>query len=256
MGCEEQLWDPLMCCFRDSWKDGVLSEKITEQANCWAVDFGAAPEGMEASILEALFDKHVSTVQTGTPYFAFYVLSAMAKGRKHQQCLEYIRTNWGMMLDWGATSWWEQWDPKASLCHGWSSGPTHFLQAEILGVKPFKPGWEEILIEPQPAGLARASGKVPTPKGIVSVEWKQEDDFSVTVDIPVSARVVVPVSKEDLISITTGEGEIQKASPAKVQRHPGKDRRATVLLSSPGVYRILVRSPLASSGTPGRKNSS
>ena len=247
-GMRQHLWDAKKGCFRDSWKDGVLSEKITEQANCWAVDFGAAPEGMDASILEALFDSHVSTVQTGTPYFAFYVLRAMAKVGKHEQCLHYTRTNWGKMLDWGATSWWEQWDPKASACHGWSSGPTWFLQAEILGVKPFKPGWEEILIEPHPAGLARASGKVPTPKGIVSVEWKQEGDFSVTVDIPVSARVIVPVSKEGQVSVASGEGgSVAKQVPAQVERLPGGYGRATVLLPNPGVYRINVAAGLGGS---------
>jgi alpha-L-rhamnosidase len=240
-GMHEHLWDEKMGCFRDSWKDGILSGKITEQANCWAIAFGAAPKGKEQSILETLFDKHVSTVQTGTPYFAFYVLGAMAKGGRHDRCLEYIRTNWGKMLDWGATSWWEQWDPKSSSCHGWSSGPTHFLPAEILGVKPFKPGWEEILIEPHPAGLAWASGKVPTPKGIVSVEWKQEDDFSILVDSPVAARVTIPVLKVGSVSVTTGEGDVVKDALARIQRIPGEHGPITILLSRPGVNRIIVK---------------
>ena len=64
-------------------------------------------------------------------------------------------------------------------------------------MKPFKPGWEEILIEPHPAGLAWARGKVPTPKGIVSVEWKQEDDFLVTVDIPVSGASSSRLRRKD-----------------------------------------------------------
>ncbi len=239
-GMRQQLWDEEKGCFRDSRKDGVLSEKITEQANCWAITFGATPAGTEESILENLFDKHAATVQTGTPYFAFYVLGALATGGKHEQSLEYIRTNWGKMLDWGATSWWEQWDPKASSCHGWSSGPTHFLQAEILGVKPFKPGWEEILIEPHTAGLAWARGNVPTPEGIVSVEWKQEEDFSILVNVPVAGRVMVPVLKQGPVSVTTAGGDATKDALVRVEQLPGGDGRVTVLLQKPGVYRILV----------------
>jgi alpha-L-rhamnosidase len=252
-GMRQTLWDEQKGCFRDAWKDGVLNDKITEQANCWAIAFGAAPEGTDESILEALFDKHAATVSTGTPYFAFYVLRAMAKGGKHERSLEYIRANWGTMLEWGATSWWEQWDPKASSCHGWSSGPTHFLQSEILGVKPFKPGWEEILIAPHPAGLSSASGKVPTPRGIISVEWKQEDDFTILVTAPTAVRVMLPVSKKGPVSVTTGEGDVAKDVLARIQQLHGKGGQVTLLLREPGAHRIVVKTSHASPEITGRK---
>jgi len=120
-------------------------------------------------------------------------------------------------------------------------------------VEPAQPGAGEVLLERHPAGLAWGKGKVPTPKGIVSVEWKQDDDFSVTVDIPVPARVTVPVSKEGPVSVTSEEGGAAKHVLAQVERRPGQDGRVTVLLSTPGVHRIVVNTSPGSSRKPGRE---
>jgi len=231
-----RLWDSSRNLFRDSCVDGEVSQKISEQANSWAVVFGAVESEMASSVVEALFDTHEATVHAATPYFSYYVLNALARTGRHERSLEYIREHWKKMLDWGATTWWEVWEPKASLCHGWSSGPTHYLQAEILGVKPGTPGWEEICIIPHMAGLTWARGKVPTPRGTITVEWKREEDFTMTVEIPARATVAVPVLEQGDISVTT-DGE---QSSGLIERLSDDTRYVTFALRKPGKY--LVRS--------------
>ena len=92
-------------------------------------------------------------------FYGFYVLQALAKSGDTDTALDFIRTYWGAMLDFGATTFWEdfnlEWTNNAgridelvppgkkdihgdygaycyvgfrhSLCHGWASGPTAWL---------------------------------------------------------------------------------------------------------------------------------
>jgi len=122
-----------------------------------------------------------------TPYFGSQMLKAMSdvwEGDKG--ALSWMKAYWGGMLDDGATSFWEAWDPawagddphakleaddkvgyNASLSHGWSSGPAAWLLEEILGVKP---GYKSIYICPELAGLNWVKGAVTTPQGPIRVE--------------------------------------------------------------------------------------
>jgi alpha-L-rhamnosidase len=234
-GMEKFLWDPSVRCFRDAWQGGEALQKISEQANCWAIVFGVAKGENADSIIEALFEGNRATVRCGTPYFAFYTLCALAQIGQHEQLLEYIRTHWRKMLEWGATTWWETWEPKGSFCHGWSSGPNFILQAEILGVKPDSPGWETILIQPHPAaGLAWARGSVPTPRGTVSVEWNAEKDFTLQLSVPAPARVTVPTRPGAIVTVTRTDGDF----PEEVNRAVQGRTEITLVLPEPAAYRI------------------
>ncbi|MDH3252344.1 MAG: family 78 glycoside hydrolase catalytic domain, partial [Ignavibacteria bacterium] len=90
-GMHHHLWDSTNGVFRDSRIGGNLSSKISEQANCWAINFGVAQNEMAVGIIEALFTMQRATVRSATPYFSFYVLCALGQTGRHQQSLEYIR---------------------------------------------------------------------------------------------------------------------------------------------------------------------
>lgn len=195
------LWDDSISAYRDAIIEGKVLDKVSEQANTWAIVFDVPQPDKFSPIIESVFDPQNDVVRAGLPYFSFYILSAFARAGDYDRALTYIRTNWKRMLDWGATTWWEKWEPTWSFCHGWSAAPTYFLPAEILGVKPAKPGWEEILIHPHPVDLQWATGVVPTPVGNVSVEWKSEKTFEMTVKIPTRARIAVPIHKVAAIAV-------------------------------------------------------
>jgi alpha-L-rhamnosidase len=233
-GMRSILWDDQKSCFRDTRDNDI---RVSEQANCLAIEFGAAPDGSAGMVLDALMERHEAAILIGTPYAAFSMLIALARAGMHDRALKYIRTHWGAMLESGATTWWEYWEPKGSFCHGWSAGPTHFLPAEILGVKPGAPGWKVINVDPHPAGLAWARGKVPTPQGEVSVEWRSGDEFSLTLNVPVSAHVSVPRLKNGVVSVS-GPGGISR--PAETVP-AGDGRRLAVFLGKAGEFRIVSR---------------
>ena len=75
---------------------------------------------------------------------ASYLLAALFRYGRHEEALAYVRRHWGMMLDAGATTWWEEYHGQTSRCHAWSIGPTIDLMAQFLGIGPAAPGFTPI----------------------------------------------------------------------------------------------------------------
>ena len=140
-------------------------------------------------------------------FYGYYMLLA----KDTVPALELIRRYWGAMLDFGATSFWEDfnldWIVNASrideppvpgkadlhadfgaycykglrhsLSHGWSCGPAPFLSERVLGVRFPEPG--KVLIRPDLGDLEYVRGKVPTPFGPVEVEAERSGKFQARV---------------------------------------------------------------------------
>ena len=118
--------------------------------------------------------------QIVTPYMRFYELEALCAMGEQDYVLDEIRAYWGGMLDLGATSFWEEYNPDKegsehlamygrefgkSLCHAWGASPIYLLGKYYLGVKPTKPGYETYDIKPVLGDLKWMEGTVPTPNG-------------------------------------------------------------------------------------------
>jgi len=167
------LWDNARGVYVDGIVHGERSSVVSEQANVLAALVGVADARQTERILAALFarPRTVEMVPIATPYFAFYLLRLLFKQGRHEQALEYIRERWGRMLERGATTFWEQWEPHWSLCHAWSAGPTYDLMAEIAGIRPLQPGFEEFTVDLRPGPLSWLRSVVPTPYGDIAVAY-------------------------------------------------------------------------------------
>lgn len=173
------------------------------------------------TILKVGGPKDVST------FYGFYVLQALAKSGDPDTALEFIRTYWGAMLDFGATTFWEdfnlEWTNNAtridelvppgkkdihgdcgaycyegfrhSFCHGWASGPTAWLSQNVLGVKPLEPGCKRVRIAPQLGKLKWAEGTYPTPLGPIKLRHDRQPDGSVKSKIEAPPGVEVEQSR-------------------------------------------------------------
>ncbi|MGO4495539.1 alpha-L-rhamnosidase C-terminal domain-containing protein [Paenibacillus sp. 2RAB27] len=104
-------------------------------------------------------------------------------------CAEKILSYWGGMMERGATSFWEEYDPTMaddehygmygmpfgkSLCHAWGASPIYLIGKYFLGVKPVSQGYETFVVEPHLGGLAWLKGTVPTAKGEVELDMNDE----------------------------------------------------------------------------------
>jgi hypothetical protein len=79
---------------------------------------------------------------------------------------------------------------------GYGAAPVVHAGKYILGVSPDEPGFRRFSVLPVFAGLPGARGRVPTPLGIIQVEWRQEHNQDAWLDVLVpqgaSARIGLP----------------------------------------------------------------
>lgn len=228
------------------------------QPNAYAVLSGVAGKDRYTAIWRDVLShvgkpKYASYVIT--PYYNFYVVSAMAKMAHRRAALEWIRRYWGGMVREGATSFWEGYNPtwfkgflfhaslqadnmsgfKVSLAHGWSSGVTPWLMSQMLGIRPTAGGFATVDIRPDLMGLKWAKGAEPTPHGLLRVAIRDEDGYVTTIGLPsqVTARVSVPVPAPGATVRVNGRRVAGKSADG--------GRRAVVVLRKPGKYIVTSR---------------
>lgn len=168
----------------DSYTSG--KENVTRHANIFAILFDLVDNNRKARIVEkVLSDPSVTPITT--PYFKLYELMALCSVGKIAEAQRYMREYWGGMLELGATSIWEEYDPtksvpecyamygrpyQKSLCHAWSCGPIYLVGRYCLGVYPTSPAYATYRVEPQIGEYTSFSGVVPTEKGDVRVSYE------------------------------------------------------------------------------------
>lgn len=157
-------------------------------------------------------------------FYGYYMLEALALDNKYNEAMNIISDYWGAMLDLGATTFWENFNYeerhnaigiddmpdttkfnihsdsgdhcyiglRASLCHGWASGPTSWLTKYVLGIHVVEPGSKTIRITPHLGDLEFADGTFPTPYGVVSVRHTKlsDDSISSEVDAPEEVKII------------------------------------------------------------------
>ena len=179
--------------------DGTLDAQLTRYPNMFGLAWGYFDDAQRESVLKnVMFNDSVMKIQT--PYMRFYELEALCRLDLRKRVLDEVRAYWGGMLDEGATSFWELYNPDEkgdakyamykrpfgkSLCHAWGAGPIYLFGRYVLGVEPIKPGYAEYTVAPDLAGLDWAEGGVPTPHGPISVSVK---NGNVTVTGPAGCK--------------------------------------------------------------------
>ncbi len=232
----DYLWSDERQAYVDSLhRDGAVSTVFSQQTQTAAFISGVASGDRGWRCRQIIEEAPEGFITAGSPFYMFFVLEVLVRDGRFDLLQKTIRDYWGVQLDAGATTFWEMYDPAAkrhtrSHCHGWSAAPTFFLTQQVLGIQPLEPGYRTVLVQPQPSDLRWCHGRVPTPQGLVSCDWRRsEDDFILTLETPsgVPARIVLPVSGP----VTVEEGNADPISDDPDQR---------VWLSSGGRVRLSV----------------
>ncbi len=235
---QSRLLDPAANTFGTRW-----------QTNAMAIFSGAATPSQQQAIWTSVLT-HV-TAPTGpdtvvTPYYGYYVLSAMARTNHRREALDWMRQYWGGMLAEGATSFWEAYDPRwpkqdfhahleadgktgyyVSLAHGWSSGPTAWLMEQVLGIEPTAAGLRSVTIRPDLAGLEWAHGAEPTPRGPIVVNIQRT-----TVHLTLPPGTIATVS----LPFAPNSGAINENGKSVAVTSTEEGTRSLVTLNQPGQY--------------------
>ena len=241
---QHSLLDPATNTFGTLW-----------QTNSMAVLSGSATPDQRHEIWTRLLSQIVPEMsqqgnpkppKTITPYYGNYVLDAMAQLNHRPEALTWIRQYWGGMLEEGATSFWEGYDPRwpkqdfhahlqadgkegyyTSLAHGWAAGPTAWLMQQVLGIQSTGPGFSSVTIRPDLAGLQFARGAEPTPRGLIHIDAT-----------PLRIRVTLPsqTTATVLLPFPPRAGKILQNGKA-VPAAPVEDGvRSSIVLSAAGDY--------------------
>lgn len=158
-------------------------------------------------------------------FLGMFTFAARALAGDAKSVLSDIKGLYGKMLDIGATSFWEDFDPdwcenagrideltsdgledihgdrgaycyigfRHSLCHGWSAGVCAYLSEYVLGVKIKAPACRQIEISACPDGLDFVEGTYPTPFGKIFVRHEKNSDgtYKTTYSAPKEIQVKI-----------------------------------------------------------------
>ncbi len=166
-----------------SYVKGKPTDHVTRYANMFAIFFDYLNNDQKKNILNSvLLNDKVPPITT--PYMRFYEMEALCALGEQNYVTKEMKSYWGGMLKLGATSFWEEYNPKRtgaehyamygrkygkSLCHAWGASPLYLLGKYYLGVKPTGAGYSTYTIEPALGGLKWMEGKVPTPAGNIEM---------------------------------------------------------------------------------------
>lgn len=228
----ELFWDEASGGLLHSRLRGELNRKLLKYPNVFAVRFGYLDGVRMKSVLDnVLMNDGVPKIKT--PFMRFFELEALILLGQHDFVLDEIRDYWGGMIDLGATTFWEQYDPdigvdeqfdmyggkyRKSLCHAWGAAPIYLLGNYVLGVRPVGPGYAEYVVEPRLGDLIWIEGRVPTPHGDIAVYADKERIFVHTVAagrglLRFRSDAAPSANKGNLRPIGNGEYELEMLQP-------------------------------------------
>lgn len=144
---------------------------------------------------------------------------------------------WGYMLDNGATTLWETWaypEESPSQNHPMFGSVDEWFYRSLLGINPASPGFEKIIIKPQPAGdLTWAKGSYQSVRGEILSDWKKSKDaFLLHVIIPANTTALVSIPAIEKAIVTEGD------KTAKVLRY---EKGYAVIEVGSGEYNFMVK---------------
>jgi hypothetical protein len=228
----DTFWNDAKGAFVHNRINGILSGTVTRYANMFSILFGYADDDKKQKIRDNVI-LNDDILKITTPYMKFYELASLCEIGEEEKAIQFVRDYWGGMLDLGATSIWEAYDPEQSgdehyamygrpfgksLCHAWGANPVYLFGKYLMGVKPTAPGYRSYIIEPSLAGLQWMKGKVPTPNGDIEFFMDQ---------------------KEITLKTVPGEGILRIVS----KRPPKADKGVQVISRGNDAYDIILGKP-------------
>jgi alpha-L-rhamnosidase len=116
-------------------------QQISWASQAWLTLAGCLTgEEAAGALRRAVIEDRTST-QPATAYLYHHVAEAMVVCGMRRQALDLIKSYWGQMVEDGADTFWEAFDPRDSMfspygdvhinsfCHAWSCTPTYFFRA-------------------------------------------------------------------------------------------------------------------------------
>jgi hypothetical protein len=186
---KELFWSNGQKAYLHAIEDSELNPQITKFPNMFAILYGLSDEQERNDIMQSvMLNPDIEPITT--PYMRFYELETLCIDGLHTRVLQEMRNYWGGMLQEGATTFWEKYNPEEkgtqhlamygrpygkSLCHAWGASPIYLIGRYFLGAQPTKPGYKEYIVKPVLGDLKWMRGDIPTPFGKIHISMSQHE---------------------------------------------------------------------------------
>jgi hypothetical protein len=176
---QRAFWNEAKGLFADTTEHDVFSEHV----QCYAILSRRLEPTQLARLKETLAVE--SDLTKATYYFQHYLFEAWRELGQAQRFLDRVNA-WASMADHGARTAFEKPDPTRSDCHAWSAHPLYHAAASLIGIRPAKFGFKDVVIQPQLGLLDRAEAEIMHPGGgRVSVAIKRNGThFTAKITLP------------------------------------------------------------------------
>lgn len=157
--------------------DSTVTKHTALHSNIIPLFFGLVPEEMYGSVVELVKKKGM---HCGV-YITYFLLKGLASIGEYELVYKLLTSedeySWLNMVREGGTTCFEAWGKEhkwnTSLCHPWASSPISVIIEDIAGLKPAKPGWEEIQFTPHiPENVDKLSLEINTVRGRIALKWE------------------------------------------------------------------------------------
>jgi alpha-L-rhamnosidase len=214
----EKLWDPVRQLFADALIDGELSDQFSEHANAMAMALRIASlEQMEAVAAQLGknephdFIRRESGVVMVTPAMSYYLHAGLCEAGRTDQSLDLLQARFAHMLgpQHNGTLWEEWWLDGSGRNGRFAPRPSGRSDAQtesaffpglftryILGIEPTEPGLREVVLRYYDSDrLLRRRGAIPTPSGLLEVNWDiSPAEFNISLHTPPAMTVRIDLS--------------------------------------------------------------
>ena len=167
----------------DSFSSG--KHHVTRHGNIFAILFDLVDrEKKELILANVLHNPNIPAITT--PYFKFYEMDAFCRMGCLDEVLHQIKAYWGGMLERGAVTFWEEYDPQVpqekqydmygdkfgkSLCHAWSASPIYLLGKYFVGLEVTDAQKGNYELHPHLEMFSRLDCTLPAGKKDIYVQW-------------------------------------------------------------------------------------
>lgn len=190
-GVKKLCWNQEYALFADT----PAHKHFSQHANILAVWLDVVPHEQQQQLLTRILsatdagfhtDRKIPPMTAATYYFRFYLARAIEHAGLGDRYLDLLGP-WRTMVSLGLTTWAEQPEPTRSDSHAWSAHPNYDLLRIVAGIRPMKPGFASVTIEPHLGALQHVKASEPHPAGSIDVELTRGAGT-------VNARISLPTS--------------------------------------------------------------
>ncbi|MFC2089839.1 amylo-alpha-1,6-glucosidase [Bacteroidota bacterium] len=140
---------------------------FSQHTNIWGILSNTVAQEVHSEVMTRIMTEE-DLIQS-TIYFKFYLFRALQKSGMGNHYLEMLDP-WKDMLEKGMTTFGEKDIAPRSECHGWSASPCFDFLHTVAGIYPGSPGYNDVIIAPNPGYLEALEVAFPHPKGMVEMK--------------------------------------------------------------------------------------